>query len=63
MPSEKSETVCYEHEIPPFVEAELDRLYGARFSSMRHFRIYGRLKNAHTSVRRADSLPQFFYFG
>lgn len=57
MPSEKSETVCYEHQIPPFVEAELDRLYGARFSSMRHFRIYGRLKNAHTYVRHAKGKP------
>jgi hypothetical protein len=34
---------CHENEVPSFVEAELDRLYGNVFSSMAHFRVYGGL--------------------
>jgi CelD/BcsL family acetyltransferase involved in cellulose biosynthesis len=32
---------CHENEVPDFIEAELERLYGNIFSSMRQFRIYG----------------------
>jgi hypothetical protein len=42
-------TTCYEKEIPPFVEAELDRCYGSLFSSLLHFRIKGKLTD-HTST-------------
>jgi CelD/BcsL family acetyltransferase involved in cellulose biosynthesis len=32
---------CYENEVPPFVETEVDQLYGNIFSSLLEFRIYG----------------------
>ncbi|WP_324103805.1 GNAT family N-acetyltransferase [Noviherbaspirillum sp.] len=32
---------CYDDEVPPFVEAEIERLYGNIFSSLLEFRIYG----------------------
>ncbi|MES2537318.1 MAG: GNAT family N-acetyltransferase [Pseudomonadota bacterium] len=44
---------CYENNIPAFVDAELERLYGSIFSSLVHFRIYGGpLKDIHTYVVR-----------
>ena len=39
-------TVCYENEIPPQVEGELERLYQNVFSSLAHFRIYGEISDA-----------------
>jgi hypothetical protein len=47
--------ICHENQVPPFVEAELVRLYGHIFSSLLQFRVYGEL-TADTStyvVRRA----------
>ena len=41
MNASEATIVCHENEIPAFVEAELDRLYGNIFSSLRQFRIYG----------------------
>lgn len=32
---------CYDNEVPAFVEAEIERLYGNIFSSLLEFRIYG----------------------
>ncbi|RJG00018.1 GNAT family N-acetyltransferase [Noviherbaspirillum saxi] len=32
---------CYDNEVPPFVEAEMDSLYGNIFSSLVEFRVYG----------------------
>ncbi|MEO7579952.1 MAG: GNAT family N-acetyltransferase [Massilia sp.] len=43
---------CYENEIPSFVEHELDRLYGERYSSLAHFHIYGTAERASTYVVR-----------
>jgi hypothetical protein len=44
---------CYENDIPSFVEAELDRLYGSIFTSLPHIRIYGGpLGTIHTYVVR-----------
>lgn len=43
----------YEDEVPPFAEAELERLYGTIFSSLAHFRIYGGAENASTYVVQA----------
>jgi hypothetical protein len=34
---------CHENEVPAFVEAELERLYGNIFSTLVHFRTYGGL--------------------
>jgi len=32
---------CYDNEVPPFVEPEMDRLYGNIFSSLIEFSVYG----------------------
>ena len=47
----------YENEVPAFVEAELERLYGSLFSSLAHFRIYGGAEEASTYVVRHDGAP------
>lgn len=53
----RPEISLYENEIPSFATAELDRLYGGRYASMRHFRIYDKLGNASTYVCRVDEKP------
>ena len=41
----------YENSVPPFVEPELDTLYGHVFSSIKQFRIYNRIDGGiHTYV-------------
>jgi len=47
-------TASFEHEAPAFVGAELDRLYGTRYSSLRHFRVAGTAAAASTYVARTD---------
>jgi hypothetical protein len=37
---------CYQNHIPPFIEAEMERLYQNLFSSMLQFRVYGALDGA-----------------
>lgn len=46
---------CYDHAVPDFVGAELDRLYGSLHSSLVHFRHYGGLEGASTYVARRGS--------
>lgn len=41
MKSEEISISCYENEVPPFVESEVEKLYGNIFSSLLEFRIYG----------------------
>lgn len=55
---------CYEHAIPPFVEAELHRLYGNVFSSLAQFRIYGGLSPATNTyvVRSGETITTIFLF-
>lgn len=36
-------TACHENEVPPFVEAEIERLYGSLFSTLAHVRHGGKL--------------------
>ncbi len=57
VPGAKYDIACHENEIPPFVEPELDRLYGARYASIIHFRVYGGLNNTHTYVCQVDGQP------
>jgi hypothetical protein len=55
---ERSEEVtisCYEDEVPPFVEAEMDRLYGHINSSLSHFIVRRRAQGASTYVARCGS--------
>lgn len=47
-------TQFYENEVPAFVEAELESLYGSVFSSMPQFRVYGGAENASTYVARDE---------
>lgn len=47
-------TAIFERETPAFVGAELDRLYGARYSSLQHFRLAGTADDASTYVARSD---------
>ncbi|OWW21609.1 GNAT family N-acetyltransferase [Noviherbaspirillum denitrificans] len=50
---EPTTTTVYENTIPPFVEPELDALYGHVFSSLKQFRVYDGIDNAiHTYVAR-----------
>lgn len=42
----------HENEIPAFVEAELERIYGSIFSSLAHFRVHGGAENASCWVIR-----------
>jgi hypothetical protein len=43
--------VCYENAVPPFIEAELERLYGNIFSTLAEISIYrGNLENINTFV-------------
>jgi hypothetical protein len=53
--SEDISITCYEDEVPPFVEAELERLYGSVFSSLAQFRVYGGAEGASTYVMRKGS--------
>lgn len=46
---------CYENEVPPFVEREMERLYENLFSSLVQFRIYGAIAGASTYVVRDNA--------
>jgi hypothetical protein len=52
---------CYEGETPAFVARELDRLYGARYSSLAHFQIYGLAGQASTYVVRTQGEATTLY--
>lgn len=47
---EEISITCYENQVPPFVEAELERLYPSLFSSFAAFKVYGHLGNVSTYV-------------
>jgi hypothetical protein len=52
-------TECYEHEVPQFVEAEIERRYGSLFSTLPHLRQTGKLSAAtSTFVARKDGMLQ-----
>lgn len=52
-PSDGISITCHENEVPPFVEAEMERLYGHIFSSLLQLRVYGELtKDTSTYVVR-----------
>jgi hypothetical protein len=62
--SEHVSIVCHEDEVPTFVEAELERLYGHIFSSLMHFRTYDdAARNMSTYiVRRNNAIVTIFLF-
>jgi hypothetical protein len=61
--SQRISIACFDHEIPPFVEAAMDKIYGSFWSSMAHFRVYGGVENASTYiVRKNDAIITIFLF-
>lgn len=48
--NEQITTVCYENEVPPYIECEIERVYGNFFSTLEQFRESGRIDNANTYV-------------
>lgn len=52
-----SEISIHDNHIPPFVAIELDRLYGGRYASLTHFRIYDKLVGASAYVDQVDGIP------
>jgi len=55
---------CYDNELPPFLEAQLQHLYGNIHSTLAHLRIYGGLSEvSHVYVaRRADRVTAALLF-
>lgn len=54
---------CYENEIPPFVEAEMERLYGSLYSSIPQLRVGGNLDGVSTYVvQKGRELVTIFLF-
>ena len=55
---------CYDHHIPEFVEAALERLYGNLFSSLPELKIYGKLTRQTSTyvVRHGDEITAIFLF-
>jgi CelD/BcsL family acetyltransferase involved in cellulose biosynthesis len=45
---------CYENDVPFFLEAELEQLYGSMYSSLAQFRIYSADKDTSTYIVRQD---------
>ncbi len=61
--SEEITISFYENEVPPFVEAEMVRLYESLYSSLTHFRIYRDSGNVSTYiVRRGEEIITIFLF-
>lgn len=55
--------MCYQNEVPSFVEAELERLYGNLYSSIPQLRVSGKLNEANTYVvRRGREFIAIFLF-
>jgi hypothetical protein len=54
MPRSEYAISHHENDIPVFVGHELNRLYGGRYASLAHFKIYGNAKGAHTYVARKE---------
>jgi hypothetical protein len=61
---DKYKTACYKNQVPHFVEAEMDRLYGNIFSTLEQFRIYGWTgTNTHTYVaQRGESIATILLY-
>jgi hypothetical protein len=61
--NEQITILCYENEVPAFIEAEIERIYGNFFSTLEQFRETDRIKNANTYVVfRGDKISTIFLF-
>jgi hypothetical protein len=56
--------ICYDNDIPDFVEAALERLYGDMFSSLPQLRTYGKLTQQTSTyvARNGDEIVTIFLF-
>lgn len=62
MKANSNSVVCYENQVPPFVEEEVERLYGNIFSSLTEFRIYGWQGNGtSTYIARDGNQPRSIF--
>ena len=55
---------CYENEIPPFLDAELQRLYGNIHSTLSHLRIYGgysQVSHVYVARRNGHAIAAFLF--
>jgi hypothetical protein len=60
---EQITTLCYENEIPPYTEHEIERIYGNFFSTLEQFRESGRIEKANTYVVfSGDKITTIFLF-
>ncbi|GIZ51029.1 GNAT family N-acetyltransferase [Noviherbaspirillum aridicola] len=64
MEANKNSIICYENEVPSFVESEVEGLYGNIFSSLIEFRIYGWQAGATSTyvARCGDKVRAIFLF-
>lgn len=53
-PRERVIISCYENDVPAFIEAELERLYGSIYSSLVQYRIYNEGHDTSTYILRED---------
>lgn len=54
---------CFVNEIPPFVDNEIEKLYGSLYSSPKKFRIYGSMEGVNTYVaRKNEEIVAIFLF-
>lgn len=61
--NEQITILCYENEVPAYIEAEIERVYGNFFSTLEQFRESGRIDNAHTYVVfNGDKIATIFLF-
>lgn len=47
---------CYENDIPPFIEAEMERIYGSLYSSLMQFRVYDNGRDTSTYIVRENGI-------
>ena len=47
---------CYENDVPPFIEAEMERLYGSLYSSLMQFRVYDNGRDTSTYIVRENGI-------
>jgi hypothetical protein len=55
------ETYSCDDEAPAFLEQELNRLYGTRYSCLPHFKLYGRWSQVRAYVARRAGVPVAVY--
>jgi hypothetical protein len=47
---------CYENDVPAFIEAEMERIYGSLYSSLMQFRVYDNGRDTSTYIVRENGI-------